>query len=134
MRLRQSKLWDELNQLKVVSVCAGAQADSVGSCAEAKATRPRGRNKLARERILNVVVCAIGKRIEMFRLISLVVQYSWLSRKVPTQVDIYTYVYSCSMNLARVAPSGCRQKKSTATCLAKEATSCEYGLGMRKCW
>lgn len=127
-------MWDELNQLKVVSVCAGAQADSVGSCAEAKATRPtRGRNKLARERIVNVMVFAIGKRIEMFRLISLVVQYSWLSRKVPTQVDIYN-VYSCSMNLASVAPSGCRQKKSTSTCLAKEATSCEYGLGMRKCW
>lgn len=91
MRLRQSKLWDELNQLKVVSVCDGAQAERVWSCAETKATRPRGSNKLARESIVNFVVLAVGKRIKMFRLISLPVQFSKQSRKVPTQVDTYTY-------------------------------------------
>lgn len=27
-----------------------------------------------------------------------------------------------------------KKKGSTSTCLLEEVTSCEYGLGMRKCW
>lgn len=52
----------------MVSVCAGAQADQVGSCAAAKATRPKGRNKFARGSIVDVLNLVIEQCVEVSQL------------------------------------------------------------------
>lgn len=123
MRLRQSKLWDELNQLKVVSVCDGVQADRVWSCAETKATRPRRGSKLARESIMNVMVLAIGECVEMSTFASFVVQLRCSLEMFQRKLR-YIPRY---MHALRIWPLW------YCPVVRKEVTSCEYGLGMLKC-